>query len=161
MLAVLFLIRSLIHTSKMANFFSCNFCSTIQSDNSETKEDFFVTNCQHVFCLKCSEHCREINKCPKCSKTCKIIKIDEKMPEHVRIMFMPADNLLDSAVRADVLMHRRMDEFIAENSHFITDYEQLKKKAIKIQNLVKQKKMMIENEKHIIRQFKSGSISPG
>lgn len=83
------------------------------------------------------------------------------MPEHVRIMFMPADNLLDSAVRADVLMHRRMDEFIAENSHFITDYEQLKKKAIKIQNLVKQKKMMIENEKHIIRQFKSGSISPG
>lgn len=83
------------------------------------------------------------------------------MPEHVRIMFMPADNLLENAIRADVFMHRRMDDFIAENSHYISDYENLKKKAMKIQNLVKQEKIAIENEKHIIKQFKSGNISPG
>lgn len=142
----------------MASFLSCNFCSTIQSNN---EENFFVTNCQHIFCLKCSEHCRVIKKCPKCSKACKIIKIDDKLPEPVRFMFMPSNNLLEQAIRSDNFMNRRMDDFIAENSHFISDYEQLKKKAIKIQLLVKQKKMAIENEKHIIRQFRSGKFSPG
>lgn len=144
----------------MASFLSCNFCSTIQSNN-KINGDFFVTNCQHTFCLKCSELCRAIKKCPKCSKPCKIIKIDDKLPEPVRFMFMPSKNLLEHAIRSDVFMNRRMDDFIAENSHFISDYEQLKKKAIKIQFLVKQKKMAVENEKHLIRQFRSGKFSPG
>lgn len=83
------------------------------------------------------------------------------MPETVKSIFAPADSLLENAIKSDVFMNRRMDDFIADNSHFITDYEQWKKKTIKIQAMVKEKQRAVENEKHIIRQLKIGTLSPG
>lgn len=143
----------------MASFLYCNFCSIIQSDIEERKEDFFVTNCRHVFCLKCAIHCRAIKKCPKCSKVCQMIRIGDQMPDAVKLLFIPSADLLDNAIKSDIFLNQRMNDYITENTKCIAELEQWKKKAIQMNSMSKEMKQAVENEKHIIIQFKKGFIS--
>lgn len=65
----------------------CNSCYTIKYEEDSTSGliRFFFTNCKHVMCEPCLR--KVPNHCGLCNKICKVMEINDRMPDGIRDLF--------------------------------------------------------------------------
>lgn len=94
--------------------FYCNSCcgrlELFKKPSAKLKAH--LTNCQHVFCDNCRK--KIADKCAECGKACRLMEIDDKMPNHLKHVFQPSQQL-QSAYTTGVKFQIQQDKIRIKN----------------------------------------------
>lgn len=104
--------------SQNAMKFQCNRCLThlklfdaAQSTGGRVAKHYWTT-CNHVLCQKC--RMRHTDKCAACDQTCRFMEINNKMPEHFKLFFEPAQNMCQVVNRVAKFQRTQDDLVISQ-----------------------------------------------
>ncbi|KAK9511377.1 hypothetical protein O3M35_000043 [Rhynocoris fuscipes] len=132
----------------------CTKCFNKPSQSSRRK--FLITSCSHVFC----DHCANIDdsQCPRCQAACRMIFINNEMPDEVKDVFLDVTekvNMVFKAMefqewhRARLLNHyRAIAQKYEAAKVYIKDAEN---KFVNLKNKYDAAKLKINNQENIIQ----------
>lgn len=113
----------------MSAIIFCNACFSLQH---QTRRQYFITSCSHVFCESCLSNVQDF--CRICNQNCRALSISKELPEHLKAFFK-RDSIPAKIEESKKIYNFQENQVKLYNDHFNLEnqqYQQIKGTVTKI-----------------------------
>eukprot|EP00800_Vazella_pourtalesii_P015925 TRINITY_DN4428_c2_g1_i1.p1 TRINITY_DN4428_c2_g1~~TRINITY_DN4428_c2_g1_i1.p1 ORF type:complete len:319 (-),score=63.19 TRINITY_DN4428_c2_g1_i1:29-985(-) len=85
----------------MSDWIHCNRCTTLLKDAKNSGLVFFLTNCGHILCAKCTSVI-SANTCPICQAACNTLELNARIGPEIQVFFSEPVQMLKKNHKTEV-----------------------------------------------------------